>query len=173
MDRLTNVETEWPALVVPKSQPETNAAYTMAVALGRVDAAHRRLRTRLAHRLGLHLTDLIALVIISGVDDCTAKKLAAELGLSPATVTAVIDRLAASGHAQRTPKTGDRRSILVELTVEGNSIIQKISTEYLGALTIALKASSSALDQHVFDLLQLAADAIDSSVQSPQGIVRV
>ncbi len=141
-------------------------ARALAAALGQVDASHRRLRTRLAQRLGLTVGDLVALVVISDAKECTPKILAAELGLSTGTVTTLIDRLVSWGQARRSPKSGDRRSVLVELTAEGLRTIQAVSGHYIGAITIALESSPQVDNQHVLDSLRHAVRALDAAVRS-------
>ena len=147
---------------LPRTQPASREEVAaLAVALGRVDAAHRRLRSRVAHRLGITVTDLTALVVIADAEDATPKHLAAELGLTTGSVTNVIDRLVAAGQARRTPREGDRRSILVELTASGTHTIQIVSALYLGAIAIALESSPRAVTQHILASLRHTADALD------------
>jgi DNA-binding MarR family transcriptional regulator len=140
-------------------------ARALAAALGQVDASHRRLRTRLSQRLGLTVGDLVALVVISDAAECTPKVLATELGLSTGTVTTLIDRLVSSGQARRSPKSGDRRSVLVELTGEGVSTIQTVSGLYVEAITIALESSPQVDNRHVLDSLRHAVRALDGAVR--------
>lgn len=69
---------------------------------------------------GLHRTDLRALIILldaarSGTD-ATPGWLAGELGLGTAAVTAVVDRLAGSGHLRRVRDHPDRRRVRLEVS---------------------------------------------------------
>jgi DNA-binding MarR family transcriptional regulator len=139
----------------------------LASALGQVDAAHRRLRTRMAHRLGITVTDLTALIVISDPRESTPKQLANELGLTTGAVTAVIDRLVTAGQVRRSPKAGDRRSILLELTTEGAGTVEIVSGLYLGAITTALEASPHVFNRHILDSLRHTADALDGAAGAP------
>ena len=149
----------------PSARPREVAA--LAIALGQVDAAHRRLRTRVAHRLGITVTDLTALVVISdAADAATPKHLAAELGITTGSVTNLIDRLVEAGQVRRAPKAGDRRSILVELTEAGDSTIDTVSGLYLGAIAVALESSPHVFNRHILDSLRLTADALDGTAET-------
>jgi DNA-binding MarR family transcriptional regulator len=145
----------------------------LATALGRVDAAHRRLRTRVAHRLGVTVTDLTALLVVSEADESTPKHLAAELGLTTGSVTTVIDRLVDAGQVRRTPRAGDRRSILVELTAAGRHTIQIVTGLYLGAIAIALESSSNSVSTQILDSLQHTADALDGAERTRDRDIRL
>lgn len=139
----------------------------LAIALGQVDAAHRRLRTRVAHRLGIPVTDLTALVVIAdAAASATPKHLAAELGITTGSVTNLIDRLVDAGLVRRAPKAGDRRSILVELTSAGESTIETVSGLYLGAVAVALESSPHVFNRHILDSLRLTADALDNAAET-------
>jgi DNA-binding MarR family transcriptional regulator len=135
----------------------------LAAALRQVDASHRRLRTRLAHRLGITVTDLTALVVISEGPDCTPKHLAGELGVTSGAATSIIDRLVDSGLAHRAPKVGDRRSVLLELTAAGATTIETVSGLYLGAIAIALESSPHVFNRHILESLRSTADALDGA----------
>ncbi|MEV4900259.1 MarR family transcriptional regulator [Citricoccus sp. NPDC055426] len=72
------------------------------------------------HHSGLHRTDLRALTILmqrqaAGVDT-SPTDLGRMLSLTSASTTALVDRLVANGHAQRTPSTTDRRRVRVDHT---------------------------------------------------------
>lgn len=137
----------------------------LATALGRVDAAHRRLRTRVAHQLGVTVTDLTALMLVTEADDTTPTRLAAELGLTTGSVTTVIDRLVSAGQVRRSPRAGDRRSILVELTAAGQHTTQIVSGLYLGAIAIALESSPRSVSAQILDSLRHTAAALDSAAE--------
>jgi DNA-binding MarR family transcriptional regulator len=137
----------------------------LATALGQVDAAHRRLRTRVAHQLGVTVTDLIALLVVADAEETTPTHLAAELGLTTGSVTTVIDRLVMAGQVRRAPRAGDRRSILVELTTGGHHTVQIVSGLYLGAIAIALESSPRAVSAQILDSLRHTAAALDGAAE--------
>jgi DNA-binding MarR family transcriptional regulator len=152
---------------VPAPDSSTRAdVAALAAALRQVDAAHRRLRTRLAHRLGLTVTDLTALLVISESTNCTPKRLAGELGLTSGTVTAVIDRLVDAQQVRRVPKVGDRRSILLELTAGGGRTIETVSGLYLGGIATALESSPHIFNRYILDSLRSTAAALNGTAEA-------
>lgn len=71
-------------------------------------------------RHDMHRTDLHALHIITRAEQAgehpTASELGTRLGLTPAAVTALVDRLEDSGHARRERNDRDRRRVRVVTT---------------------------------------------------------
>jgi DNA-binding MarR family transcriptional regulator len=52
---------------------------------------------------------------------CTQRTLAADLGVTPRTITALVDGLVATGFVTREPHPSDRRATLVTFTEQGNT----------------------------------------------------
>ena len=65
--------------------------------------------------LGINRTDHRVLDVIDRLGPITAGELANQAGLSPAAMTASIDRLEEAGIAHRVPDPSDRRRVLVEV----------------------------------------------------------
>ena len=59
-------------------------------------------------------------------------------GLTPASATALIDRLVSAGLVERMPHPDDRRRVLVELTASGRSAIQTMYSMFASDLEDAL-----------------------------------
>jgi DNA-binding MarR family transcriptional regulator len=68
--------------------------------------------------LGLHRTDMRCLDILDREGPMPAGRLAEQARVSPAAMTAVLDRLEQKGLARRVRDTEDRRRVLVEVTEE-------------------------------------------------------
>jgi DNA-binding MarR family transcriptional regulator len=68
--------------------------------------------------LGLHRTDMRCLDILDRTGPMPAGQLAEQARVSPAAMTAVLDRLEQKGLARRVRDTEDRRRVLVEVTDE-------------------------------------------------------
>jgi DNA-binding MarR family transcriptional regulator len=68
-----------------------------------------------AARFGLHTTDLEVLDHIYLGRDLMPSDLARRTGLSPGSVTAVLDRLVRAGYIERQPDAGDRRRVRVRV----------------------------------------------------------
>jgi DNA-binding MarR family transcriptional regulator len=75
-----------------------------------------RLDNAASEVMGINRTDHTALDVIERAGPITAGELAKETGLSPAAMTAAIDRLEQAGAARRIADPGDRRRVLVEIT---------------------------------------------------------
>lgn len=89
-------------------------------ALRAVQRADAEMRRRASRDMGMNRTDVRALrfVIAQEVlgEVVTAQALAAELGISTASTTKLLDRLGRSGHLERHPHPTDRRSVAVGAT---------------------------------------------------------
>src|SRR5215470_20039454 len=71
-----------------------------------------------ADRIGINVTDLNCLNILSFSGQMTAGQLAKATGLSTASITGVIDRLEEAGFVRRERDAADRRRVLVRLVTE-------------------------------------------------------
>ena len=78
-----------------------------------------RYAERFGARHGLHRTDVNALALILDAarrgDPMSPTALSRKLRLSPSATTALIDRLEALGHVERTRPAGDRRRVALEV----------------------------------------------------------
>ncbi len=79
---------------------------------------------RLVKQFGLTGPQLIILREISQSDEITASDIARAISLSQATVTGVLDRLEKRGFVVRRRSDHDRRRTLVEMTREGNQMLE-------------------------------------------------
>lgn len=85
----------------------------------------RDFETRLRAELGVNSTDLAALEHLLRRGQMSPSDLAKKLSISTAAVTAVVDRLSASGHATRSQHPTDRRGIVVTPSDEAVSRAMK------------------------------------------------
>ena len=69
-----------------------------------------------AERIGINATDLNCLNIVALTGHLTAGELAAQTGLTTASITAVLDRLEEGGFVRRVRDPRDRRRVTVELS---------------------------------------------------------
>jgi DNA-binding MarR family transcriptional regulator len=88
-------------------------------------AAVRRLRGRETHRPGeLSYAQYALLFGLSGcAGDTSARELARATDLSPATVTPMLDHLAAAGLVQRVRSERDKRVVFTSLTERGRALV--------------------------------------------------
>jgi len=95
------------------------------IALRRILRTTELYARELALAAGLTPAQLRVLQILSAREgSATPKALAVQMGVSQATVTALVDRLVARGLATRIRSETDRRQIRVALTSEGDAVMQ-------------------------------------------------
>jgi MarR family transcriptional regulator, organic hydroperoxide resistance regulator len=95
------------------------AAMPLEVLLPRVGAAVDRYRRRSAARYGLTPTAIDVLAALGHDEAPSHRELAGQLGLSPATLTPVLDALEMSGHVRRDRDYTDRRVVRLRRTAAG------------------------------------------------------
>jgi DNA-binding MarR family transcriptional regulator len=71
-----------------------------------------------AERIGINVTDLNCLNIVALTGPMTAGDLAKATGLTTASITGVVDRLAEAGYVTRERDPADRRRVVVRLVTE-------------------------------------------------------
>jgi DNA-binding MarR family transcriptional regulator len=75
--------------------------------------AVRELTARLSREVGMNATDMVALDLLDIHGPMGAAELARRLGIRSASVTVLVDRLAAAGHVERVREETDRRRVTV------------------------------------------------------------
>jgi DNA-binding MarR family transcriptional regulator len=71
--------------------------------------------------LDLTAAEINALANLADGRERTVSQLGAAVGTRPTTMTSVLDRLERRGHITRSPRPGDRRSVLIELSSSGRA----------------------------------------------------
>jgi DNA-binding MarR family transcriptional regulator len=92
--------------------------------------AGERYRQVLSDYVGLGVTETQAVSYLTIHGDRGQNELAADLGLSSSTSTALVDRMEAQGIAERCPHPSDRRRTLVRLTDRGHAVVE-VSRQWL------------------------------------------
>jgi DNA-binding MarR family transcriptional regulator len=104
---------------------ETPSRAELLAALRRVGREHSDatvlFHSALAGELGLHPTDYKALGVVHRLGPMSAGELGRRTGLAAASVTNLIDRLAARGFLHRQPDPADRRRVLLVADVSALS----------------------------------------------------
>jgi len=87
----------------------------------------RNLESESHHALELQITrpQVFMLHVISKQGKCKLTQLADKLEVKPSAITVMIDRLERAGYVKRFHDTVDRRSVLVEVTPNGQEILEK------------------------------------------------
>jgi DNA-binding MarR family transcriptional regulator len=108
--------------------------------------------TAVADRLGLSLTDLRYLQLITQVAPATAGEIAARTGLTTGAVTRMVDRLEQAGYVQRSRDTVDRRSVVVVPDAEATA---RIGSMYQGMAAAWREVLTAYSDEHLAVVLDL------------------
>lgn len=97
-------------------------------------ATHATLQTLASELVDLDLTpsETNALANLADGRGRTVSELGAAIGSKPTTLTGVLDRLERRGHITRGVRSGDRRSVLIELTPSGRSTADAIRATIAG-----------------------------------------
>lgn len=109
------------------------------VAVRRLDAQIQRLRLIFADRNGLALNDSQALTTLSLAEGpMTPTQLANALGMTGATVTAILDRLERAGFVRRQPHRRDRRSVQIALEPPSYAVMAEVRNLMSRAIAAAV-----------------------------------
>ncbi|MER7006095.1 MarR family transcriptional regulator [Dactylosporangium sp. NPDC000555] len=96
----------------------------------------------IAERMGVVASDFHCLHALARGGPTTASALVERVGLTPGSVSRMIDRLEAAGCIKRVPDRADRRRTLIEPTAEG---LNRVSAYYAG-LTARTRDDLTVLD---------------------------
>jgi DNA-binding MarR family transcriptional regulator len=136
------------------------AADELLVACRRLIQAADLCEERVAARLGIGRSDLRAVNLLES-GPIAQGVIARELGLTPPTVTALIDRLETHGLVRRTPHPTDRRVTLVELLPRAWGQLAGIYLPIGGAVLDAAARLKARERAHMAIVLHRWADTFD------------
>jgi DNA-binding MarR family transcriptional regulator len=124
------------------NDPEQNLFRKVGDAFRRSGQAQDAMDNAAAAFFGVHRTDLSLLDALQFGGQMSAGELARRVSLSPAAVTAALDRLERAGYVRRLRDERDRRRVLVEVTAEMQERAEQVygplaarSAELLGGFT--------------------------------------
>lgn len=139
---------------------------------GELTLALRELRGRLfqvnqsvGEHLGLGTTELEFMDAIARVGPVTPGWLASASGLSPATVTGILDRMEKGGWIRRERDVEDRRKVLVHVQAERVPELFRIYSPMLGRYAEILKKYSEKDLELLLTFLRQVRDAGDQAVE--------
>ncbi|HUA11881.1 MAG TPA: MarR family transcriptional regulator [Solirubrobacteraceae bacterium] len=145
------------AVTTPRSDDSVVAQERLRLAFSALARSIIRMRGRDSHIAAPGLTmaqyELLGRLEASGPS--SAGDLAQAAGLSPATVTQMLDHLAAAGHVERVRSSEDRRVVVTDLTDAGRSALEAKRAHWLPRWEAALaglspremKAAASAMER--------------------------
>lgn len=129
-------------------------------------AAETALRRRTRTSMGMGETDLQALRYLleaqKAGDQVSPKELAGKLGISSASTTTLIDRLARSGHVRRKPHPKDRRALVLEATADSDCEVRQTLSEMHRRMMDVAASLTPEQTAVVVDFLTRMRAAVDS-----------
>ncbi|GMA28530.1 MarR family winged helix-turn-helix transcriptional regulator [Arenivirga flava] len=109
-------------------EDRTRRAISVLNAMRRYRSAEAAMRRRTRSAMGMGETDLLAVQFLLQARragrQISPKDLAAELGISSASTTILIDRLVKSGHVEREPHPTDRRALVIVPTLTSDEEVR-------------------------------------------------
>ncbi|NKX55425.1 MarR family winged helix-turn-helix transcriptional regulator [Arthrobacter mobilis] len=137
----------------------------VTLALRRLLLKGERFSTAQARKLQLGASDLVALGYLHEGGPTAPRDLAAMMGITSGSITAMLDRVERAGFLVRNNNPEDRRSILVSITPAGQNAIEWLYGEFDGALRQALVA----LPGLAPDELEAAMEVIGAELDNASG----
>lgn len=119
---------------------------------------------RAGEALGVSDTALSALNVLVGpnADGLPMKELAHEVGVSPAVLTGLVDRLEEKGWVRREHSPVDRRSIVIVPTIDDNSDVAVV----LHALDEPLRKVANAISDDTAAVVRSMAGAMENELRA-------
>lgn len=138
--------------------------------LRRYRTAENEMRSRTRSSMNMNETDLIALrYLLKAQRDgrvVLQRDLVRTLGITSASVTALVDRLSTSGHVRRESHPNDRRAVIVVPTVDSDNEVR----ETLGAMHQRMIALVDGLDENELAAVAKFLSGMVSAVQASQSL---
>jgi DNA-binding MarR family transcriptional regulator len=154
------------------SRPQTGRwGYSEAsMALRWLGRANVEAQQELARRLGVGITDVAALDLLSASGGPMGPaELAKLLGIRSASATALVDRLEASGHLSRTAHPADRRRIALTQTPFSGATVMAAMGPMLAEIEAAAQRLTPTEAAVVTSFLGEAAQAMHNYAQGIEG----
>lgn len=115
-----------PTVVLADAAADELALMPAVFALRALMLAGERFRQSVAEHFDVGMSETVAMNHLSMSGALTPRQLADRLGLTPSTVTALLDRLEDAGLATRSPHPTDRRRLVVAITSSGVAMLVQV-----------------------------------------------
>lgn len=120
--------------------------------------------SKVARRYRLSHAALNALAVIEGAGGpVPAGQVSAQMHISTATMTSVLDTLERNGYIRRQPDPADRRRVLVDLTPAAQALLNQVLPAVQQLVTATLSPLGDQALQALLQALTAASDALDSA----------
>ena len=101
-------------------------------------------------------TRVHALWVLAGRGPSTQQDLSSALGITPRSVSALVDSLVSTGYVERRPHPSDRRAVLVELTEPASEMMSRMQRDHRRLSSLLLDA----VDEHDRPAFERGVDAV-------------
>jgi DNA-binding MarR family transcriptional regulator len=128
--------------------------------VSRLERAAHLVGRYLEHELGLTQAEAHVLARLAAGEASSPTALHRASGLTPSTLTSVLDRLAARGLVVRAPHPDDRRSLVVTLTAAGRNTAAEVVSVVARLEAAAAAAGGDAAAGFAATLAALEAEAL-------------
>jgi DNA-binding MarR family transcriptional regulator len=120
--------------------------------------------TRAARRHGLSHAALNALAVIEGAGGpVPAGQVSAQMHISTATMTSVLDTLERNGYIHRQPDPADRRRVLVDISPAAQALLDQVLPEVQQIVTATMSPLGDQTLHVLLDALEAASAALDAA----------
>ena len=134
----------------------------LVAALQRFQAAMATQSMELWLQIDLTMPQFTALHVIWRLERVSSRQLADELGVTPASVVKVCDRLVARGYVERVRDTSDRRVWWFQLTTSGEALFERLVAVNRERMQPAVQGLSASDRESLTRILNALADAVRS-----------
>jgi DNA-binding MarR family transcriptional regulator len=132
--------------------------------LQRAGAKADALITGVARRYRLSHAALNALAVIEGAGGpVPAGQVSAQMHISTATMTSVLDTLERNGYVHRHPDPADRRRVLVDITPAAQAVLDQVLPAVQQIVTATLSPLGDQVLHTLLDALDAANEALDAA----------
>lgn len=131
----------------PKKRPPAPDEVQPTTALRHLIAAGEQFRHAVAAHYGVSESETMALTHLRLAGPLTPREVADRVGLTPSTVTALLDRLESAGLATRSAHPTDRRKTVVTMSDDGAALLATSDQRLAAALVHAGADVAAALDR--------------------------
>ncbi|CAN5238061.1 hypothetical protein BH11ACT3_BH11ACT3_05650 [soil metagenome] len=152
-----------------RDQPETYTLNGFPAAAIRFVNALERNREKIATDHGLSASELRALFWIGEQGSARPKELASHLEMTTGGVTSITQRLVETGLLERFAHPHDRRSVFLELTPTGHSVMSDMHQDFAGMIAAASSVLNAKEIAAFESALSAVADEVTSRVVGRQG----
>lgn len=141
-----------------------------ATRLRQVVAAADAYRQTVGKALGLGTSETTILIHLLHEGPRTPSALSRRVGVTPATITAQLDRLELAGHVVRRANPRDRRSLLIDLTPRGRAVAEAVWEVFSRDVTDGLGETDAGLAEDLDRILEQVAQGLAGRARDISGM---